>query len=101
MVKEKPCSYSGLSVKSRYEVRIRGMLDERWSGWFDGVEVSIERSGDRLPLTILYCPAMDQARLRGMLNKLWDLNLNLVSVQQTPDQPLDEMTSEGHLKPEP
>jgi hypothetical protein len=58
-----------------YQVKVRGEIDERWSDWFNGMEVASE--GDATTLT---GPVVDQAVLRGMLTKLWDLNLTLLSV---------------------
>lgn len=80
MMQEKnlPSSASG---RSPYEIRIQGELDGRWSEWFNGIEITKELSSGRLPLTTLNCPAMDQAKLRGVLNKIWDLNLTLISVR--------------------
>ena len=95
MMQEKNCSSSGPNECSLYEIQIQGKLDGRWFEWFNGIEITMEHSGDRLPLTTLNCPAMDQAKLRGVLNKIWDLNLNLVSVRQVPDPMLGEVSSDG------
>ena len=94
MMQEKKNSPSSASERSPYEIHIQGELDGRWSEWFNGIEITMEHSSDRLPLTALNCPAMDQAKLRGVLNKIWDLNLNLVSVRQVPDPSL-EVSSDG------
>jgi hypothetical protein len=75
-----------LSESSGYEIRFHGALDERWSEWFDGIEITIEQFGDHEPYTTLTCPPMDQTKLRGMLNKIWDLNLNIISVRQVYDR---------------
>ncbi len=66
-----------------YEIRIQGELDQRWSDWYGNSHISIE-SHEADGQTILRCQATDQARLRGMLNKIWDLNLCLISVRQVP-----------------
>jgi hypothetical protein len=88
MVRGKERSLIDLSKTSPYEIRIVGVLDDRWSEWFNSIRIKIERSDDLSPQTILYCPTMDQAKLRGILNKIWDLNLNLLSVHrvQEPSQ---------------
>ena len=65
-----------------YEIRISGSLHERWAGLFGDVYTTVEKQEGHLPLTIFYCPAMDQARLRGTLNKIWDLNLEIISVRR-------------------
>jgi hypothetical protein len=88
-------SSSSQGERSRYEIQIHGELDERWTEWFNGIEISIKHTGDHLPLTTLYCPAMDQAKLRGMLNKIWDLNLNIISVRQVHDPMIEEVSLDG------
>jgi hypothetical protein len=90
MVQERARSSSSSIEISSYEIQICGKLDERWSKWFNGMEITIEHSDDRLPLTRIYCLSMDQAKLRGMLNKIWDMNLNLISVRQVSDPQLAE-----------
>jgi hypothetical protein len=95
MMKEKMRSSSSQGEIYPYEIKIHGELNERWSDWFDGIEITIEHTGDRIPLTTLNCPMMDQARLRGILNKIWDLNLNLISVRQVHDPTVEEVSSDG------
>jgi hypothetical protein len=63
-----------------YQITVRGRLDARWSDWFGGMAIACESASDGLPVTALTGPVIDQAALRGILWKLWDLNLNLVSV---------------------
>jgi hypothetical protein len=58
-----------------YQIKMQGRLDESWSGWFDGMTVTSD--GDTTTLT---GAVADQSALRGILTKLWDLNLALVSV---------------------
>lgn len=60
-----------------YQIKVRGRLDERWSDWFSGLTVVVESESP--PITTLV-GLIDQAGLRGVLNKLWDLNLNLISI---------------------
>jgi hypothetical protein len=73
-----------------YQICIRGELDQQWSGWFSGLEISTVKAAERLPLSTISLPTADQAALRGILNKIWDLNLCLVSVQQAGSCPSDE-----------
>lgn len=61
-----------------YEIRIKGHLDARWAYWFEGM--SLTREGDGM--TVLYGPVADQAALYGILRKIRDLGLALVSVIQ-------------------
>ena len=62
----------------RYEIRLRGHLDSRWAAWFDGMSLINESDG----ITVIRGPVIDQAALHGLLQKLRDLNLPLVSVTQ-------------------
>jgi hypothetical protein len=64
-----------------YEITVKGTLDQRWSDWFSGMALTVEARGDGRLLTRLSGRVSDQAALRGMLSKLWDLNLTLVSVR--------------------
>ena len=95
MVQDKDRSSFSQGECSLYEIQIHGELDERWSDWFDGIEITVEDTGDHLPLTTLKCPAMDQAKLRGMLNKIWDLNLNIIWVHQVHDPKIVEVPLDG------
>jgi hypothetical protein len=80
---------------SPYEIQIQGELDERWSEWFDGIKICVKPSKDHTLLTTIHLPAMDQTKLRGILNKIWDLNLNLVSVRQVHDSTTQKESTEG------
>ena len=59
-----------------YEIRIQGHLETRWGSWFDGLTLTTEGDGT----TILRGPVIDQAALHGLLQKVRDLGLPLVSV---------------------
>jgi hypothetical protein len=66
-----------------YEIRIKGRLDDRWAGWFEGL--TIARVDDD---TLLTGPVVDQAALHGLLKKVRDLGMTLISVRQVePGQP--------------
>jgi hypothetical protein len=68
----------------RYEIRLRGHLDSRWAAWFNGLNLTNESDGT----TIIHGPVADQAALHGLLQKVRDLGLPLVSVTQVqPGQP--------------
>lgn len=67
-----------------YQIKINGNLDQKWSGWFDELAIILERSGDDSETTILIGQITDQAKLRGILNKIWDLNLGVISVIRLP-----------------
>jgi len=64
-----------------YEIKIRGKLDEQWSSWFNGLMLSCEQVDDNYLETTLMVCTPDQAKLRGILNKIWDLNLTIISVR--------------------
>ena len=59
-----------------YEIRIEGHLESRWSSWFEGLEISRTAEG----VTILSGTLPDQAALHGVLMKIRDLGLTLISV---------------------
>jgi hypothetical protein len=59
-----------------YEIRIKGHLDDQWAEWFDGLSLTHNSDGT----TILAGPVVDQAALHGVLRKVRDLALTLVSV---------------------
>ena len=59
-----------------YEIRVEGRLSDRWSAWFDGLAVQTEPSGETRLTGLL----ADQAALYGVLGKIHNLNLVLVSV---------------------
>ena len=68
----------------RYEIRLEGHLDSRWVAWFDGLSLTNESDGT----TIIRGAVVDQAALHGLLQKVRDVGLPLVSVTQVePDQP--------------
>ena len=60
----------------RYEIRLTGHLEGRWAAWFDGLDVSHPGDGT----TVLSGPIADQAALHGLLQRVRDLGLPLVSV---------------------
>jgi len=59
-----------------YEIRIKGHLDDRWSDWFEGLTITLEDNGD----TLLTGMVIDQAALHGLLKKVRNLGLPLLSV---------------------
>ncbi len=68
----------------RYEIRLRGHLDARWTAWFDGLSLTHQSDGT----TVIDGPVADQAALHGLLQKVRDTGLPLVSVICVePDQP--------------
>jgi len=62
----------------RYEIRVEGILDECWSGWFDGLQVTSHPDG----VTVIAGPVTDQAALHGLLAKVRDLGRPLISARR-------------------
>lgn len=80
----------GLGDTGGYEIRTQGRIDERWSDWFDeGVSFVHEADGT----TVIRCPALDQAGLHGLLAKVRDLGLPLISVTSIDHLPNDTTRS--------
>jgi hypothetical protein len=67
---------TGHDSPRRYEIRLKGHLDARWATWFDGL--SLIREGDGT--TLIHGQVADQAALHGLLQKVRDLGLPLISV---------------------
>jgi len=63
-----------------YCIKVEGHISPEWSGWLNGLSISLE--SEQPPVTVLSGAIVDQARLRGILNKLWDLNLSLISLDR-------------------
>ena len=66
-----------MSLNSRYEIRVKGILDGRWTAWFEDLQVSSD--GEE---TVISGPIADQAALHGLLTKVRDLGLVLISVRR-------------------
>jgi hypothetical protein len=62
--------------QSIYHIRVKDNLDERWSDWFDGLAITPQANDE----TLLTGPVADQAALHGLLGKIRDLGLPLLSV---------------------
>ena len=65
-----------------YEIRVRGILDEKWSDWFDGFTITPQAHGE----TLLTGLVADQAALHGLFGSIRDLGLPLLSVQKIESQ---------------
>ena len=81
------CVHQVRSYGSRvqYEVRVKGHLGSRWTAWFDGLSLSDSDDGT----TVIRGPVADQAALHGLLQKLRDIGIPLVSLTQLPDATTD------------
>ncbi len=67
--------FPGDNLGARFEIRVKGHLDKTWTDWLDGLEVKLLDNGEM----ILSGNIRDQAALMGVLNKLYGLNLTLLS----------------------
>jgi hypothetical protein len=71
-----------------YQIILQGHLSRRWSDWFEGFTITLDEQGQ----TILTGPVIDQAALHGLLKKIRDLGLPLISVNRL--DPDEEMTGQ-------
>lgn len=76
----------------RYEIRVKGHLADRWAAWFDGMAVTRQADGT----TVLDGPVADQSALHGLLRKVSDLGLPLVSVTLAPGAPTSTPAQSPH-----
>ena len=68
---------SGRAPSAGYEIRVEGLLDQRWTAWFEDLEITSDRNQ-----TVISGPVAHQAALHGLLNRVCDLGLVLVSVRR-------------------
>ena len=61
-----------------YQIRIKGHLDQQWTDWFEPLTITLQENGD----TLLTGPVVDQAALHGLLKKVRDLGMPLLSVNR-------------------
>jgi hypothetical protein len=80
----------------QYEIRVKGNLGSRWAAWFDGLSLTNEDDG----IAVIRGPVVDQAALHGLLQKLRDLGIPVVSLSQLPNDaptaPSAPCTQEGN-----
>jgi hypothetical protein len=76
--RKQPQRTPAASARARYAIRVHGHLHLDWSEWLEGMTLTHEESG----ATRLEGPIRDQAALRGLLNRLWDLHLTILTVQR-------------------
>jgi hypothetical protein len=73
----RPPAAAGPAEPARYELRVRGVLEPHWSAWFEGLQVTSDHRE-----TTIAGPVTDQAALHGLLAKVRDLGLELLSVRR-------------------
>lgn len=81
-----PCSTDNHQPLEQYEMRVKGHLDQRWSHWFGGWAIALKDNGE----THLSGTVVDQAALYGLLMKVRDLGLPLVSVMRIQPKPIEQ-----------
>jgi len=81
-----PEYYDGFGL---YEIRIKGHLESRWADRFEGLAIMLEENGN----TLLAGPVADQAALHGLLKKIRDLGMPLISVSAVAPGPLSDVKS--------
>jgi hypothetical protein len=85
---EQPSQATGPGWPAVYQVRIEGHLGPAWAGWFAGLSIALEDNGD----TLLTGAVVDQAALHGLLRKVRDLGVPLVSVNRLDTGPAPQPT---------
>ena len=78
---DRPTSTPDRSEAGRYEIRLTGHLDAHWSAWFDGMVVTHHDDGT----TLIAGTVVDQAALHGLIQRVRDLGMPLLSVAQVAD----------------
>ncbi|MGZ6316619.1 MAG: hypothetical protein ACXWNQ_05110 [Anaerolineales bacterium] len=77
-----------------YQIRLKGHLGSQWTDWFEGLVITLEEDGD----TLLTGPVVDQAALHGLLKKVRDLGIPVVSVNQVQFNETDPYRSNKEKK---
>jgi hypothetical protein len=83
-----------------YEIKVQGQLDLLWSKWFEGMTLAhVENGESGMACTLIAGPVIDQSALHGLLTKIRDLNLTLISVRRF--IPGTNVVEEVPIRPEP
>jgi hypothetical protein len=78
-----------MEVVMKYQIRVEGQLNSHWSHWFEGMTIDYDED-----TTILTGKVADQSQLHGMLHRIRDLNLTLISVNQQEYKRKDKINQE-------
>lgn len=70
------------SGEGKYEIRVKGHIDDGWSHWFEEMRISMEYDEDNLPITVFTGVIQDQAALHGVIARIRDIHMPLISVNQ-------------------
>jgi hypothetical protein len=82
--------HADLSRRATYHIRVEGHLGQQWADWFEGMSITLEPAGD----TLLCGSMLDQTGLFGVLRKVRDLGMPLVSVSRLQDSESDQASKE-------
>lgn len=80
-IREKEMVVSDQKVRAIYEIQVQGELDQSWEAYFNDLAITSTYNAES-PITTLTAPVVDQPALRGLLCKLWDLNLTLIAIRR-------------------
>jgi hypothetical protein len=69
-----------IAEQHTYRILISGHIPAEWASWFNGLELQILHATKLGAVTLIQGTISDQSQLRGILNRLWDLNLKLIAV---------------------
>jgi hypothetical protein len=86
-------------VPAAYRIRVQGRVTPRWSDWFGGLTLIEDYDAGGRPVTTLSGMVPDQAALRGIVNRLWDLNLTLIVVERLARPMESEVDDERNVSP--
>ncbi len=75
-----------------YEIKVQGCLDESWSDWFEGMTITVHTKPDGPSITTLTGEVVDQSALQGILLRIHDLNMELISVTQIGPEMTDDQS---------
>jgi len=84
---------AGHDPNPHYEIRVKGRLAPRWSAWFDGLTIDTDTDDGT---TAISGPIVDQSALHGLLQRLRDVGLTLVSLTELPTHPPGEPPAHQH-----
>ena len=70
----------GAQLSPIYQIEIAGRLDQTWEAWLNGL--TITQNNEHPPVLTLTGPIVDQSKLRGVMNHLWDLNLTILALRR-------------------
>jgi hypothetical protein len=66
----------------RYRIEVQGRIDAGWSEWLDRMSIRYDRDAHGTPVTVLVGRVTDQSALRGLLAKIWNMNLSVIGLRR-------------------